>query len=256
MRESLRISVVVLAVLTLLTGVVYPLVVTALAQVVLHSQANGSLVVAGGKPVGSALIGQPFSRPVYFWGRPSATAPVPYNAAASGGSNLGPLNPDLSKNVRSRIEALREHDSGLAAVPVDLVTASGSGLDPHISPAAAEIQVRRVATARGLAEEEVRRIVRLHTEGRQLGLLGEPRVNVLGLNLALDGTIPSSETKTAWKLPPPTRHNFPIASPHRLRTHLNLWDTLGQVRRLRIDSGVSVETGNSSARLPAEGPSR
>jgi potassium-transporting ATPase KdpC subunit len=256
MRESIRISVVVLAVMTLLTGVMYPLVVTAIAQVVLPSQANGSLVIIGGKPVGSALVGQPFSRPDHFWGRPSATAPVPYNAAASGGSNLGPLNPDLAKNVRSRIEALREHDSGLAAVPVDLVTASGSGLDPHISPAAAEIQVRRVAAARGLAEEEVRRIVRLHTEGRQLGLLGEPHVNVLGLNLALDGTNPSAETTTAWNLPPPTRHTFPTAAPRRLRTHLDLWDTLGQVRRPKTDFGLSVGNGNSSARLPAEGPSR
>jgi K+-transporting ATPase ATPase C chain len=190
MRESIRISIVVLALLTLLTGVVYPLVVTAIAQVVLPSQATGSLVIINGKPVGSALIGQPFSRPEHFWGRPSATASVPYNAAASGGSNLGPSNPDLSESVRSRIKALREHSPGLAAVPVDLATASGSGLDPHISPAAAEIQVRRVAAARGLADEVVRRIVRLNTEGRQLGLLGEPRVNVLRLNLALDGITP------------------------------------------------------------------
>lgn len=186
MRESLRVSVVVLAAITLLTGVAYPLIVTAFAQLVLPHQANGSLVMRDGRTIGSALIGQPFSRPDHFWGRPSSTAPVPYNASASGGSNLGPLNPDLAKDVHSRIEALRHHDSGLTRVPVDLVTSSGSGLDPHISPAAAEVQVRRVAAARGLSDDEVRRLVRLHTEGRQFGLLGEPRVNVLPLNLALD----------------------------------------------------------------------
>jgi K+-transporting ATPase ATPase C chain len=250
MRESIRISVVVLAVFTLMTGVVYPLVVTAIAQVVLPSQANGSLVIIGGKPVGSALVGQPFSRPDHFWGRPSATAPVPYNGTASGGSNLGPLNPDLAKNVRSRIEALRKHDPGLAGIPVDLVTASGSGLDPHISPAAAGVQVRRVAAARGLGEDQVRRIVRLHTEGRQLGLLGEPRVNVLRLNLALDGTGPSAETTTAWKLPLPTRHTFPTAPLHRLRTHLNLWDSPGPGPG--TDFGTSEGVGNSSARMTAE----
>lgn len=188
MKESLRISVVVLAAITLLTGVVYPVVVTAFAQLVFPHQANGSLVMRDGKSVGSVLIGQPFSRPDHFWGRPSATSPVPYNAAASGGSNFGPLNPDLEKGVRSRTEALRNHDPGLASVPADLVTSSGSGLDPHISPAAAEVQVRRVAAARGLSDDEVRRLVRLHTDGRQFGLLGEPRVNVLRLNLALERT--------------------------------------------------------------------
>lgn len=220
MRDSLRISVVVLALMSLLTGAAYPLVVTALAQVVLPSQANGSLVVAGGEPVGSALIGQPFSRPGYFWGRPSATAPTPYNAAASGGSNLGPLNPDLARNARSRIEAMQRHDPAMTGFPVDLVTASGSGLDPHISPAAAESQVRRVAAARGLDENEVRRVVRRHTEGRQFGVLGEPRVNVLLLNLALDG-VGATDGTTAGKISPPTRHPSPTPDPRSPRSNAN-----------------------------------
>ena len=190
MRESLRAAVVVLAMLTLVTGVVYPLVVTVFAQVVLPFQANGSLIVIDGAPRGSALVGQSFSRPDHFWGRPSATAPVPYNATASGGSNLGPLHPDLVKNVRSRSAALRQRDPGLSGIPVDLVTASGSGLDPHISPAAAEIQVSRVAAAGGFDEDQVRQLVRRHIEGRQWGWLGEPRVNVLRLNLDLDRSAP------------------------------------------------------------------
>lgn len=189
MREVLRASAVMLAVLTLLTGVVYPAVVTLLAQVAFPSQANGSLVVRGGGPVGSALIGQEFHRPGHFWGRPSATSRVPYDAAGSGGSNLGPLNPALRENARARVEALRRADPGPGPAPVDLVTASGSGLDPHISPASAEFQVPRVAKARGRSEDEVRRLVARHTEGRQLGLLGEPRVNVLLLNLALDEAV-------------------------------------------------------------------
>ncbi|WP_435009567.1 potassium-transporting ATPase subunit KdpC [Tundrisphaera lichenicola] len=189
MRESLRVSCVVLLLMTILTGLVYPLVVTVLAQLIFPDRANGSLLEIDGKIVGSSLIGQPFSRPGYFWGRPSATASVPYNAASSGGSNLGPLHPDLAKNVRSRIDSIREHDPRLANIPVDLVTASGSGLDPHISPAAAEVQVRRVASARGIDENRLRRLVDRHTEGRQFGLLGEPRVNVLQLNLALDGSL-------------------------------------------------------------------
>lgn len=186
MTESIRSSAGMLALMTLLTGVVYPFVVTLVAQVVFPYQANGSLVVRDGRPIGSALIGQPFSGSAYFSGRPSATAPMPYNAATSGGSNLGPLNPELAKNVRSRIDDLRRFDPYIRTVPVDLVTASGSGLDPHISPAAAEIQVRRVAAARGRPENEVRELIRLQTEGRQLGVLGEPRVNVFRLNLALD----------------------------------------------------------------------
>jgi len=186
MKEAFRTSFVMLLILTVLTGLVYPLVVTAVAQVVFPTQENGSLLVRDGKPVGSSLVGQGFRRPGYFWGRPSATSPTPYDAASSGGSNLGPLNPTLRGNVQARIDELRRADPGLGSVPVDLVTASGSGLDPHVSPASAEAQVRRVARARGMPEDEIRRLVARHTEGRQLGLLGEPRVNVLLLNLALD----------------------------------------------------------------------
>jgi K+-transporting ATPase ATPase C chain len=186
LKESLRVSAIILALMTLLTGGVYPLVVTLTSQAIFPTRAGGSLIRVDGKAAGSELIGQPFSRPEYFWGRLSATAPVPCNAAASSGSNLGPLNPDLPKNALSRVEDLRKHDPAIAGIPVDLATASGSGLDPHISPAAAEVQVRRVAAARRMPENEVRAIVRLYTEGRQLGVLGEPRVNVLLLNLALD----------------------------------------------------------------------
>jgi potassium-transporting ATPase KdpC subunit len=186
MWNHLRTSLVVLGGMTLLTGVVYPLAVTLLAQTLLPRPANGSLVVRDGRPVGSDRIGQPFSKPEYFWGRLSATGPVPYNAAASSGSNFGPRHPDLTKNAQARIDDLRKYDPTVATVPVDLVTASGSGLDPHVSPAAADVQVRRVAAARKLTEGRVRELVREHTEPRQLGVLGEPRVNVLALNLALD----------------------------------------------------------------------
>ena len=173
---------------TLLLGIIYPLVVTGIAQVVFPYQANGSLIVKDGKPVGSALIGQSFDDPKYFWGRPSATSPFAYNAAASSGSNLSPTNPALVKAVQERVDALRAADPGnKAAVPVDLVTASASGLDPHISPAAALYQVTRVAQARKLEPQAVRQLVDQHTEGRFLGILGEPRVNVLKINLALDG---------------------------------------------------------------------
>ncbi len=184
----LRPALVSLALLTLITGVAYPVVVTVIAQVAFPSQANGSLIVKDGKVIGSALIGQPFDDPKYFWGRPSATSPFPYNAASSSGSNLGPTNPALAKAVQERVDALRAADPGnIASVPVDLVTASASGLDPHVSPAAALYQVHRVAKARHLDEAKVRELVERHVEGRQLGFLGEPRVNVLALNLALDG---------------------------------------------------------------------
>ena len=187
MGQQFRTSLVVLVGMTLLTGVAYPLAVTLLGQTLFPRPANGSLVVRDGQPVGSDLIGQPFSKPEYFWGRLSATTPVPYNAASSSGSNFGPQHPDLVKNAKERLDALRSADPTAEAIPVDLVTASGSGLDPHVSPAAAEVQVRRVAAARKMPADDVRRLVALHTEGRQFGVLGEPRVNVLALNLALDG---------------------------------------------------------------------
>jgi K+-transporting ATPase ATPase C chain len=188
-----RPAVVLLAVFTVLTGLLYPLVVTGLAQAIFPYQANGSLIRTSGAPgtagtTGSALIGQPFDDPVYFWGRPSATAPFPYNAGASSGSNLGPSNPALVEAVQARVAALREADPGNPQpVPVDLVTASASGLDPHISVAGALYQVPRVARARGLDVGAVRQLVAQQTEGRQFGIFGEPRVNVLKLNLALDG---------------------------------------------------------------------
>ncbi len=191
MRAQIRPMFVSLALLILVAGLVYPLLVTAIAQGLMPRQANGSLIQRNGLPVGSELIGQAFDDPRYFWGRPSATGPVPYNAAASSGSNLGPSNKALVEVVQARVDALQaaQATAGLPAaapIPVDLVTASGSGLDPHISPAAAVYQAPRVARVRGLAEDQVRLLVNQYTEGRQLGLLGEPRVNVLKLNLALD----------------------------------------------------------------------
>ncbi|HNP79920.1 MAG TPA: potassium-transporting ATPase subunit KdpC [Nitrospira sp.] len=191
MVVQLRSALMMFFILTILTGVAYPLAVTAIAQLLFPHQANGSLISKDGKPIGSTLIGQPFDDPEYFWGRPSATAPFPYNAAASSGSNLGPTNPALIETVKMRVAALKAADPGNdTPVPVDLVTASGSGLDPHISSASAEYQVRRVARARGREEAFVRTLVSQHTEGRQLGMLGERRVNVLALNLALDATDP------------------------------------------------------------------
>lgn len=186
MLKELRPAVLAFIALTVITGVAYPLLVTAFAHL-FPTQATGTVIESKGKAVGSALIGQPFSDPKYFWSRPTATSPQPYNGGASSGSNQGPTNKALHEGVVERIKALREADPGnTRAVPADLVTASGSGLDPHISPGAAEYQVARVARVRNLPEPKVRELVAAHTEGRTFGLLGEPRVNVLRLNLALD----------------------------------------------------------------------
>jgi len=188
MKNLLRPALSLFVLLTIVTGLVYPALVTGVAGIAFPDQAQGSLVRRDGQVVGSLLIGQSFSDPKHFWGRPSATSPMANNAANSGGSNQGPLNPALVDAVKGRVEALRAADPQNAApVPVDLVTASASGLDPHISVAAAEYQVARVARARGLAPDAVRAAVARHTEPRQLGFLGEPRVNVLALNLDLDG---------------------------------------------------------------------
>jgi potassium-transporting ATPase KdpC subunit len=187
MKEHLRPSLVLLVMFTLATGLAYPALVTSIAQLLMPAQANGSLVMRDGKAAGSKLIGQSFADPKHFWSRPSATSPYPYNAASSSGSNQGPTNPALLEAVAGRIKALQDADPGnKRPVPVDLVTASASGLDPHISPAAAEYQVERVARARNLPAAKVRDLVAKHTENRQLGFLGEPRVNVLELNLDLD----------------------------------------------------------------------
>jgi K+-transporting ATPase ATPase C chain len=180
--QSLR----ALAVFTVITGFAYPLFVTGVAQLLFSDAANGSLVTEGDRVLGSRLIGQPFSEPKHFWSRGSGTSPMPYNGAASSGTNQGPLNPALKDAVEGRVKALRHAGGGPQRVPVDLVTASGSGLDPHISPAAAAFQVARVAKARGIAEARVQELVAQHTVGRTFGVLGEPRVNVLMLNLALD----------------------------------------------------------------------
>ena len=185
--KIIRPAIVSLFVFTIITGILYPLAVTGIAQLIFPGQANGSIIVKNGKPVGSSLIGQPFDDPKYFWGRLSATSPFPYNSASSSGSNLAQTNPALVKQAKERISALREADpQATASVPADLATASGSGLDPHISPAAAEYQIKRVAKARGMDEAKVRTLVTNYTEGRQLGIFGEPRVNVLKLNLAID----------------------------------------------------------------------
>jgi len=186
MFKELRPAIVAFIALSVITGVAYPLLVTAFAQL-FSFQATGSVIEVNGKAVGSSLIGQPFSDPKYFWGRPSATSPQPYNGGSSSGSNQGPTNKALADAVADRVKALKEADpANTRPVPADLVTASGSGLDPHISPAGAEYQVARVARERKLAEVKVRELVAAQTEGRQLGFLGEPRVNVLRLNLALD----------------------------------------------------------------------
>ena len=187
MKTLIRPAITLFVLLSIITGLLYPLLVTGIGQALFPKQAAGSLIEHDGKRVGSRLIGQNFIDPKYFWGRPSATAPQPYNAAASSGSNLGPLNPALKDAVDARVQALRAADPGnTRPIPVDLVTASASGLDPHISPAAANYQIARVARARGLTPETVRNLVAQHTEDRQWGIFGEPRINVLELNLALD----------------------------------------------------------------------
>ncbi|MGC7402425.1 potassium-transporting ATPase subunit KdpC [Pandoraea pneumonica] len=193
MKTLLRPMLSLFVVLSVITGLVYPLVVTGVGRVAFAREASGSLIYKDGKAVGSSLIGQNFDEPKYFWGRLSATAPMPDNGLASGGSNYGPLNPALADAVKARIAALREADPTAALpVPADLVTASASGLDPEISPAAAAYQVTRVAKARGLTPEAVQALVAQNTQGRQWGIFGEPRVNVLKLNLALDGMAPGS----------------------------------------------------------------
>lgn len=189
MKHLIRPAVSLFAVLTVVTGLVYPLAVTGVAQALFPHQAAGSLIVKDGKAVGSALIGQQFTQPGHFWGRPSATSPMPYNASGSGGSNQGPLNPALIDAVKARMAALKAADpANTLPIPVDLVTASASGLDPHISMAAAQYQAARVARARGLSTQVVQAAIAQHSEGRGWGFLGEPRVNVLELNLALDAS--------------------------------------------------------------------
>jgi len=188
MLTMIRNALMSLLLFTIVTGIIYPLAVTGLAQVIFPKQSNGSIIVKNGRPVGSSLFGQQFDDRKYFWGRLSATGPYPYNGGSSSGSNIGPNNPNLMAAVESRIKALREAEPGnTAKIPVDLVTASGSGLDPHISPAAAAYQIHRVAKARGLEDAKVRNIVAKHTGDRCLGVIGEPVVNVLELNLELDG---------------------------------------------------------------------
>ncbi len=185
--QIIRPAVLMMVVMSVLTGVIYPLVITGLAQLAFPDQANGSLILEDGQPVASSLIGQPFGDPKYFWSRPSATGPFPYNASASSGSNLGPIEPNLTSAFKARVDALKQADPGNEKlIPVDLVTASASGLDPHISPAAGDYQISRVARARGLDEGTVRILLEKHTAHRAFGLLGEDRVNVVTLNLALD----------------------------------------------------------------------
>lgn len=197
LAQSIRPAVSLFVVLTVMTGLAYPLAVTGLSQALMPNQANGSLVHdQHGQAIGSELIGQSFTNPAYLWGRPSATTPTPYNGQSSGGSNLGPLNPDLAKAVQGRINALHKADpTNTAPVPIDLVTTSASGLDPNITPAAAKYQVGRIAAARGFAASQVQAVIDQATSERQLGLFGERRVNVLQVNMALDRLPPISTTR-------------------------------------------------------------
>jgi K+-transporting ATPase ATPase C chain len=193
--QSIRPALSLLVILTVLTGLAYPALITGISQALWADKANGSLIHKQDKAIGSSLIGQSFTDPAYLWGRPSATATTPYNGQASGGSNLGPLNPDLAKAIQDRIAVLQKADpSNSAIVPIDLVTASGSGLDPEISPAAAEYQVARIARLRGLTAAQVQAVITQHTQGPQAGLFGETRVNVLLVNLALDQLAPATKT--------------------------------------------------------------
>lgn len=186
-REQIRPALISFILFTVITGILYPLSVTAIAQIFFNRQANGSLILQNGRAVGSSLIGQPFDDPKYLWGRLSATSPAPFNAASSSGSNFGPMNPSFLDRVQTRIKNLKKADPGnKTLIPIDLVTASASGLDPHISPAAAEYQVPRIAHARKLSEAEVRSVIREHTQTRLWGIIGEPVVNVLKVNLQLD----------------------------------------------------------------------
>jgi K+-transporting ATPase ATPase C chain len=223
MIKHVKPAIILFVLLTLLTGVIYPAVVTGLAQLLFPYQANASLMTDnGGNPTGSSLIGQPFSSPGHFWGRPSATAPFPYNAGASTGSNMGPTSPALADAVKTRIQALKAADpDNKAPIPVDLITASASGLDPHISPLAAEYQINRVAKARNMKPEKLRALVNANIESRQLGFLGEPRVNVLRLNLAL-GAIPvniADVNDTNRYTLPPSKVYIELCQKEALRLH-------------------------------------
>jgi len=222
MIKHFKPAIILFVILTVFTGVIYPAVVTGLAQLLFPTQANGSLISdPSGKTTGSSLIGQPFSSPGNFWGRPSATVPFSYNAGASSGSNLGPTNPALIDTVKARIQVLKAADpDNKALIPVDLITASGSGLDPHISPAAADYQVNRIAKARNMKPEKLRAMIDANTEPRQWGFLGEPRVNVLTLNLALGaiGDSSSIANDTSYTLPP-NKKNIELCQKEALLLH-------------------------------------